>query len=121
VVVKEIRDVKLSEIEIIDLEEIKPRAFNCQLCSSRLNEHPKGLAILFICPNCKFKILTIKELFLRCFRKRSDSTIITPQCPDCGEEMRYCYSEYSVALWVCAGDGTRKYVVNKNVMEGSER
>jgi len=43
-------------------------SFSCPLCSAALDEHLKGPATLFVCPNCGFKILTTKELFSNCFR-----------------------------------------------------
>jgi hypothetical protein len=33
-------------------------------------------------------------------------------CPNCGEVMRCCNSEYNVKLWVCPIDGARRYTVN---------
>jgi DNA-directed RNA polymerase subunit M/transcription elongation factor TFIIS len=61
----------------------------CPLCDNLLIQHPKGSAILFVCPSCDFKILTTKELFLKCFTKKVDAHEVKKQKISGVEEMRY--------------------------------
>jgi len=94
---------------------------SCPLCSAALEERPKGSAILYVCPSCGFKIHTTKELFWNCFCKTfSKGGQQNPACSDCGTRMRLCDKEYSVELYVCPADGTRKYVVNTELMHQAE-
>lgn len=38
-------------------------------------------------------------------------------CPNCGIEMRFCHSEYSIDLYVCPECGTRRFVTNRRWSE----
>lgn len=42
----------------------------CPLCSTTLNEYSRSVAVLFVCPNSGFELLTTKELFPRCLRQK---------------------------------------------------
>ncbi|RLE65658.1 MAG: hypothetical protein DRJ38_03420 [Thermoprotei archaeon] len=62
----------------------------------------------------KKSIVSEKSKVIGCTEKTS-AIVQAPLCPDCGEEMRYCYNEYSVQLWVCPRDRKKVYITAKEV------